>query len=112
MVLGESLMKIVVKVRDAVELARRFETSPREALREVVEHVRDGVRQSLEEVMDAEIGVFLGQPAERANFVFLEIVRIDSRATWCRATDTTRRLSSETWRCFTLPVCRRGCSRT
>jgi len=67
MVLGESLMKIVVKVRDAVELARRFETSPREALREVVEHVRDGVRQSLEEVMDAEIGVFLGQPAERAN---------------------------------------------
>src|SRR5438876_4220565 len=65
--LGESLMKIVVKVRDAVELARRFETSPRETLREVVEQVRSGVRHTLEEVMDAEIELFLGQPAERGN---------------------------------------------
>ena len=31
--LGHSLMKTVVKVRDAVELARRFEASPGEALR-------------------------------------------------------------------------------
>ena len=67
MELGRTLMKIVVKVRDAVELARRFETSPREALREVVDRVRDGVRFSLEEVMNAEIELFLGQPAERAN---------------------------------------------
>ena len=65
--LGESLMKVVVKVRDAVALARRFETSPREALREVVEQIREGVRHTLEEVMDAEIGLFLGQPAERSN---------------------------------------------
>lgn len=65
--LGEQLMKIVVKVRDAVGLARRFESSPREALREVVERIRDGVRYSLEEVMDAEIELFLGQPAEKAN---------------------------------------------
>lgn len=65
--LGDQLMKIVVKVRDAVELARRFEASPREALREVVAHVRDGVRHTLEEVMEAEIGLFLGQPAERGN---------------------------------------------
>lgn len=65
--LGESLMKIVVKVRDAVALARRFETSPREALLEVVEHVRDGVRHTLEEVMDAEIEMFLGQPVEKSN---------------------------------------------
>jgi putative transposase len=65
--LGESLMKVVVRVRDAVELARRFESSPREAMREVVEHVRDGVRQTLEEVMDAEIGLFLGQSAEQSN---------------------------------------------
>jgi putative transposase len=60
-------MKIVVKVRDAVELARRFEASPREAMREVVAHVRSGVLHTLEEVMDAEIELFLGQPAERAN---------------------------------------------
>lgn len=65
--LGESLMKVVVKVRDAVALARRFETSPREALREVVEQVREGVRHTLEEVMEAEIGLFLGQPGERGN---------------------------------------------
>ena len=71
--LGESLMKIVVKVRDAVELARRFETSPRETLREVVEQVRSGVRHTLEEVMDAEIELFLGldrfrQALAAANF--------------------------------------------
>jgi putative transposase len=65
--LGEALMKIVVKVRDAVELARRFEASPREALREVVEQVRDGMRHTLEEVMNAELELFLGQPAERTN---------------------------------------------
>lgn len=65
--LGDQLMKIVVKVRDAVKLARRFETSPREALKEVVAHVRSGVVHTLEEVMEAEIGLFLGQPAERGN---------------------------------------------
>jgi hypothetical protein len=32
--LGDTLMKIVVKMRDAVALAKRFEASPREALRE------------------------------------------------------------------------------
>jgi putative transposase len=65
--LGEALMKIVVKVRDALELARRFEASPRDALREVVEQVRDGMRHTLEEVMNAELELFLGQPAERGN---------------------------------------------
>lgn len=67
MELGESLMKIVVRVRDAVALARKFESSPREAMREVVEHVREGVRQTLEEVMEAEIGLFLGEQAEQGN---------------------------------------------
>jgi putative transposase len=65
--LGDQLMKIVVKIRDAVALAHRFETSPREALQEVVAHVRAGVLHTLEEVMEAEIGLFLGQPAERGN---------------------------------------------
>jgi len=65
--LGDSLMKIVVKVRDAVALARRFEASPREALREVVDQMREGVRHTLEEVMDAEIELFLGQSAEGSN---------------------------------------------
>lgn len=64
---GDSLMKIVVKVRDAVELARKFESSPREALSEVVGQVREGVRATLEQVMDAEIELFLGQPAEQGN---------------------------------------------
>jgi putative transposase len=67
MELGHRLMKIVVKVKDAVELARRFETSPREALREVVELAKEGVRNVLEEVMQAELELFLGQPVEKGN---------------------------------------------
>jgi hypothetical protein len=63
MVFGESLMRIVVKVRDAVGLARRFEASPGTALREVVEHVRVEVGRALEEVMDAEIGLGSGSMA-------------------------------------------------
>jgi putative transposase len=65
--LGDTLMKIVVKVKDAVALAKRFETSPREALREVVHQVREGVRHTLEEVMEAEIELFLGQDMEKGN---------------------------------------------
>jgi putative transposase len=67
MCIEETLMKIVFKVRDAVELARRFEASPREALREVVEQAREGVRHVLEEVMRAEIELFLGQDGEKSN---------------------------------------------
>lgn len=63
----DSLMKIVVKVKDVVALAKRFEASPREAMREVVGHMRDGVRATLEEVMEAEIELFLGQDAEKTN---------------------------------------------
>lgn len=65
--LGDTLMKIVVKVKDAVALAKRFEAAPREALREVVQQVREGVRHTLEEVMEAEIELFLGQDAEKGN---------------------------------------------
>ncbi len=50
-----------------VELVRRFEESPTRAMREVVEQMRDGMRDALEHVMDAEIELFLGQDSERGN---------------------------------------------
>jgi putative transposase len=65
--LVDSLMKIVVKVKDVVALAKRFELAPREAMQEVVAQVREGVRSTLEDVMAAEIELFLGQDAEKTN---------------------------------------------
>jgi transposase-like protein len=65
--LGEKLMKVVVKVGDVVRMARRFEESPLEAMREMVTEVREGFRAALERVMDTEISLFLGQAAERGN---------------------------------------------
>lgn len=67
MSIRKTLMKLVVKVQDVVELVKRFETSPATAMRELGEHVREGARQVLERVMDAEITLFLGQGAETAN---------------------------------------------
>lgn len=63
----DSLMKFVVKIQDVVALARRFETSPRLALQELGEHVRQGAREVLERVMEAEIELFLGRDGEVAN---------------------------------------------
>lgn len=65
--LTEALMKLVVKVRDVVALAKRFESSPRDAMREVIEQMREGVKTTLEHVMDAEIDLFLGRDAEAGN---------------------------------------------
>ena len=65
--IGDRLMKIVVKVKDAVELARCFEASPVEAMREVVREIRESAARALEQVMEAEIELFLGQDAERGN---------------------------------------------
>jgi putative transposase len=65
--LTDTLMKIVVKVQDAVALAKHFEASPREAMREVVAQAREAVRATLQEVMNAEIALFLGQDAEGDN---------------------------------------------
>lgn len=65
--IGDRLMKIVVKVKDAVELARRFEASPVEAMREVVREIRESAARALEQVMEAEIELFLGQEAGRGN---------------------------------------------
>ncbi len=65
--LGELLMKVVVKVQDVVAIARHFEASPVEAMREVITQVRAVVASTLEQVMDAEIELFLGQDEEAAN---------------------------------------------
>jgi transposase-like protein len=50
-----------------VALAKRFETSPALALREVGDAVRQGAREVLERVMKAEIELFLGRDAEAGN---------------------------------------------
>lgn len=63
----ETLMKLVVKVHDVVELVKRFEASPATAMRELGEHVRQGAKEVLERVMDAEITLFLGQDGEVSN---------------------------------------------
>lgn len=65
--IGAKLMEVVVKVRDVVELAKRFEESPGDAMREVVAGVRQGFKATLEHVMDAEIALFLGSEAGRGN---------------------------------------------
>jgi transposase-like protein len=63
-------MKIVVKVGDAVALARRFRESPALAMQELVTHVRTVVTKSIEDVMDAEIELHLreeGDPENKRN---------------------------------------------
>lgn len=65
--LSEALMKIVVKVRDVVALATLFRESPAAAMQQVTEQMRDAVALTLERVMDAEIDLFLGEPAQRGN---------------------------------------------
>jgi putative transposase len=65
--LGEQLMKLVVKVEDAVALAVQFEAAPAEAMKELVKHVQHGAKEVLERVMDAEIGIFLGRDGDPTN---------------------------------------------
>ena len=63
----ESVMKIVVRIADVVQLAKRFEESPALAMREVVTEMRAGVRDVLERVMATEIELFLGRSEEVGN---------------------------------------------
>src|SRR5262245_23636943 len=63
----DSLMKLVIRVADFVELARKFEESPALAMQDVVTHMRSGVKEVLERAMDAEIELFLGRPEEAEN---------------------------------------------
>jgi putative transposase len=64
---GDRLMKVVVKVGDVVELIRRFEASPAEAMSEVVAQFRRAASSTLEQLMETELALFLGQPAETEN---------------------------------------------
>ena len=45
--IGAAIMKVVVKVRDVVELAKRFEESPAEAMRELVTDAQQGFKAAL-----------------------------------------------------------------
>jgi len=65
--IGAKLMEIVVKVKDVVDLAKRFEESPSEAMREIVTGVQKGFKATLERVMEAELALFLGSDAGRDN---------------------------------------------
>jgi len=65
--LGEKLMKVIVKVKDVVSLARRFEQDPGSAMREVVGEMKAAFSSTLERVMEAEIGLFLGQVGQLGN---------------------------------------------
>jgi transposase-like protein len=60
-------MKLVLKIHDVVDLARRFEAAPATALRELGSAIRHGAREVLERVMEAEIELFLGRDAEAGN---------------------------------------------
>jgi transposase-like protein len=65
--LGDALMKIVVKVGDAVALAKRFREAPAVAMRELTTHVRTLVTKAVEEVLDAEIELHLHDEADGDN---------------------------------------------
>jgi transposase-like protein len=65
--LGETLMKLVVKVGDAVTLARRFRESPALAMNEVVVHVRNVFKETLEQVMHAELELHLAESGDAEN---------------------------------------------
>ena len=60
-------MKLVLKVKDAFTLAQHFREAPRQAMQEVVGAAREGARVMLEQVMAAEIDIFLAQPSEADN---------------------------------------------
>lgn len=65
--LTEALMKIVVRVRDVVSLAALFRRSPGVAMQQVTEQMKEALATTLEQVMDAEIDLFLGEESQRAN---------------------------------------------
>lgn len=65
--LGDTLLKIVVKVGDAVSLAQAFREAPSLAMQEFVTHVRSLVTKAVEEVLDAEIELHLHEEADGEN---------------------------------------------
>jgi hypothetical protein len=60
-------MKVTIRISDVVTMARRFEESPKLAMREIVEQVHAAVGEALEQAMNAEIDLFLGKETEARN---------------------------------------------
>jgi len=65
--LKEQSMKIVIRLSDLAKTVERFEQSPALAIAEVVQHMRQGVQDVLERVMQSEIELFLGRDTEHGN---------------------------------------------
>ncbi len=65
--LGDSVMKFVVRIGDVVALATRFRAEPRSMMQEIVTQVRTVVAEALEQVMDAEIDLVLGEGKDPSN---------------------------------------------
>jgi putative transposase len=63
----DSVMKISVQIADVVALAKAFRSTPGNAMKQVVAGVHSALRSGLEQVMAAEIALFLGEPAEAGN---------------------------------------------
>jgi putative transposase len=63
----ETLMKIVVKVTDVVALARQFRETPAVAMQQLAQQVRSVVTDALEQVMEAEIELHLGEEGDPSN---------------------------------------------
>lgn len=63
----KTLMKMIVRVQDVVLMAKRFKASPVDAMREVVTVTKEAVRDALEQVMSAELELFLGEETQKGN---------------------------------------------
>ncbi len=63
----KTFMKMIVRVQDAVALARRFKSAPVEAMQEVAEGAKAAMQVALEQVMAAELELFLGEEAQKKN---------------------------------------------
>jgi hypothetical protein len=60
-------MKLVIKVQDAVTLARRFRESPQEAMHSLVVRLREEMATTLERVIESQLELLLGEPEEATN---------------------------------------------
>lgn len=65
--LRDIVMKLMVKVSDAVALARRFREAPGLTMQEVVGQVRNGMAETLERVMAAELELHLAENPDPDN---------------------------------------------
>lgn len=61
------LMKIIVRVQDVVQVAKNFRASPVEAMRELVSSTKEALSGAMEQIMAAELELFLGEEAQKGN---------------------------------------------